>query len=351
MLPAADSVAARTPVAVLTITDRLPEELLSVQPTELDRVLPGPTLIHLPGRRAQPLFVSIMLHGNEDTGLRAMQVLLQRYRDVELPRSLSLFVGNVAAASRGIRRLDEQPDYNRIWPGGTGAGTPEHEMALAVLADLRTREPFASVDIHNNTGLNPHYACVNRLDQRFFHLATLFGRTVVYFTHPRGTQTSAFADLCPATTLECGKPGSPNSVEHAAAYVDACLHLSEFPSHPVARHDMDLFHTVAVAKVPEKLDFSFGDGNAELRFEPDLDHLNFRELPEGTRIARTGSSRQVPIQVIDERGRDIRDDYFRIRDGELRTTRPVMPAMLTVNAQAIRQDCLCYLMERLPIPD
>ena len=39
--------------------------------------------------------------------------------------------------------------------------------------------------------------------------------------------------------------------------------------------------------------------------------------------------------------------YFEIRSGELRTRRPVMPSMLTMDEQVIRQDCLCYLMERL----
>jgi len=28
---------------------------------------------------------------------------------------------------------------------------------------------------------------------------------------------------------------------------------------------------------------------------------------------------------------------------------PIMPSMLTVNERAIRQDCLCYLMERYPV--
>jgi hypothetical protein len=35
----------------------------------------------------------------------------------DLPRSLSLFVGNTAAAEQGVRHLPEQPDYNRVWPG------------------------------------------------------------------------------------------------------------------------------------------------------------------------------------------------------------------------------------------
>ena len=54
---------------------------------------------------------------------------------------------------------------------------------------------FASIDIHNNTGLNPHYGCVNRLDPPFLHLATLFSRIVVYFKRPLGVQSAAFASV------------------------------------------------------------------------------------------------------------------------------------------------------------
>ena len=97
--------------------DYLPEGLLEVSPKELHTILPEPTLIHLPGKQSAPLFVSVLLHGNEPTGFMAIQLLLRKYKDKQLPRSLSLFVGNVTAAKHNLRRLDNQPDYNRIWPG------------------------------------------------------------------------------------------------------------------------------------------------------------------------------------------------------------------------------------------
>jgi len=45
---------------------------------------------------------------------------------------------------------------------------------------MRLRDVFASVDIHNNTGLNPHYGCVTALRHASLHLAAMFSRTVVY---------------------------------------------------------------------------------------------------------------------------------------------------------------------------
>ncbi|MEW5790698.1 MAG: M14 family metallopeptidase [Pseudomonadota bacterium] len=334
---------------MLNIIDHVPDGLLAADARHLHEVLAGPTLIHLPGRRPEPLFVSVLLHGNEDTGLTAVQALWRKYQGRELPRALSVFIGNVAAARHGMRRLEGQPDYNRIWPGGEAGQTPEHAMMGQVVAEMRARGVFASVDVHNNTGLNPHYACVNRIDQRFFHLATLFSRTVVYFIRPLGVQTAAFAELCPAVTLECGQPGQAYGVEHVLDYLEACLHLAEIPTHPVAEHDMDLFHTVATVTVPAAVDFGFGDAAADIRFVGDLDHLNFRELPAGTLLGWLRPDGGVRLEVRDEQGREVGADFFRWDHGEIRTARPLMPSMLTLDQRVIRQDCLCYLMERYPL--
>ena len=88
---------------MLTVLDTLPERFLDTPARELHRVLPGPTLIHLPGRRPTPLFVSVLLHGNEDSGVVALQRVLRAHAGRELPRALSILVGNVAAAREGLR--------------------------------------------------------------------------------------------------------------------------------------------------------------------------------------------------------------------------------------------------------
>jgi succinylglutamate desuccinylase len=331
---------------MLTELDYLPEQFLQVEANELHTILPGPTLIHLPGRRDAPLFVSILLHGNEDTGLKAMQAVLKKYLDQPLPRALSLFIGNIDAAREGVRRREGQLDYNRVWSADADSTEPEHRMMRKVVRIMAQRNVFASIDIHNNTGLNPHYACVNRLDDSFLHLATMFSRIVVYFTDPKGVQSEAFAQLCPAVTLECGKSGGAGGVEHASAFVEGALHLSGFPTHPVANHDLDLFHTVAVVKVPDNISLSVGDTKSDLSLDENVDHYNFRELEPGTRLGQAGT-RSMPLRVTNEAGKDVSEHYFAVKEGALVTRRPVMPAMLTRDLRVIRQDCLCYLMERL----
>jgi hypothetical protein len=335
---------------MLTQYDVLPAGLLDLPASRLGEVLPGPALIHLPGRRQPPLFVSVLLHGNEDTGWLAAQSVLRKYATAELPRALSLFIGNVEAARSGLRRLDGQPDYNRVWPGSEEAHPAERAMMQQVVEVMCARGVFASLDIHNNTGLNPHYACVNRLDREFLHLATLFSRIVVYFIRPRGVQSAAFAELCPSVTVECGKPGTPGSVDHAATFMEACLHLSEFPVHAVAPHDVDLFHTVATVKVPDAVGFGFGSPDADIDFVPELDHFNFRELGHGVCLGRVRPGSAASLQALDEHGEDIGARLFNYHQGRITLRQPLMPAMLTRDERVIRQDCLCYLMERIKTP-
>jgi succinylglutamate desuccinylase len=331
---------------MLTERDNLPAGLLELDATRLHEVLPGPTLIHLPGRRPDPLFVSVLLHGNEDSGWLAVRALLREFHQRELPRALSLFIGNVQAARYRQRYLEGQPDFNRIWGDLPQCeDSPERRMMQEVVASMRRRRTFACIDIHTNTGINPHYACTRRLDHRFFHLAILFSRTVVYFTKPDGVQIEAFAEFCPAVTVECGQAGQEESVTHAYEYIQACLNLSEIPRHPVPAHDIDLFHTVAILKIPPDVTFGFDAEDLDIRLVENLDHLNFRELPAGTPIGWIRPGSHARIEVWDEIGRDVGERFLRVKNGEIQIGVPVMPSMLTMNLRAVRQDCLGYLME------
>jgi hypothetical protein len=327
--------------------NHLPEGILDLDARDLIDCLDGPSLIHLDGAQAAPLFVSVLMHGNETVGWESVRQLLARYdggRD--LPRAMSLFVGNITAAAKGLRRLPGQPDYNRVWPGSESSGSPEHGMMQRVVDIMRSRSPFASIDVHNNTGINPHYACVNRLESRYLHLASLFGRIMVYFLRPKGVASMAMAQLCPSVTLECGKVGQLHGVEHALDYLDACLHLSEIPGHHLPPHDVDLFHTVAQVKVPEEVSIGFTQGDTDICFLAELDHMNFRELPAGFELGSVNGVPRFPLEARDERGMDVSSRYFSVEEGRLYLRKSVMPSMLTRDEAVIRQDCLCYLMER-----
>lgn len=333
----------------LKIFDYLPPGFIDCTAKNLHQIIPGPSLIHLKGQKENPLFVSILLHGNETVGLYAVQQLLTAYKDTILPRSLSIFVGNVDAAREGVRRLDRQPDYNRMWThDDQPIEYPEERVMRKVLSEMKNRKPFASVDLHSNTGLNPHYACINKLDNQFYHLATLFSKTVVFFIRPEGVQSTAFSRLCPSVTLECGPLDDQAGIEHAFEYLDACIQLVSIPETPLASNDMDLYHTVATVKVPVEFNFSFTDSTEDIYFNPDLEKYNFKEVAANSPFALTHPDKNVVLDVTNEFGEAVFDAFFTSQDNEIRLRGSMMPSMITLNERVIRQDCLCYLMERYP---
>lgn len=328
----------------------LPDGFLDASPRELHRLLPDPTLVHLPGRNDAPLFVTVLQHGNETTGLLAIQQVLRKFARVELPRALSLFVANPEAARDNVRTLPDRPDFNRMWPGTDAEPCDTTRLLQSVVDAMREQRVFASIDTHNNSGLNPHYACVCATDTPHLQLASLFARTVVYFRIPKGTQNGAMAALCPAVSLECGKSGEAMGVEHAADFLGACLRLSEIPQHAVADSDVHLFRTMARVRVPESTPFAFEPGSGAMTFARELDHMNFREIPAGTVFAYCLDQHNPRLVVNDDTGADVTTDYFTRAEGALTLRRHVMPAMLSRDAELVRQDCLCYFMERMALP-
>lgn len=332
----------------LTILKEIPNGFLDCAAESLINVLPGPTLFDLPGRDPRPLFVSVLLHGNEDSGLRAAQQTLKRYKNRELPRSLLLFVGNVAAAAANLRKLPSQLDYNRIWPGTPTPCAPEANLAREVFEYAAERRPLASIDIHNNTGWNPHYACIRTLERPFIDLARLFSRTIVHFQRPLGVQAAAFSRLCPSITVECGKAGANSATEHATELIESCLAMADIPNHPIAPRDIDLLRTFVIVKVPAGASFSFDGSAAQFRFRPDIDRLNFSELDAGASLGALGDH-TARLEIASGDGAENLPDCFDYSDGNIRLAQSAIPAMLTLDPRAIRQDCLCYLMRRIAL--
>ena len=336
--------------------DHLPAELLERPASALHRYLGGPALVSLQGRRERPLVVSVLQHGNEVTGWEAVRRLLKKHNgSAGLPRAILLFIGNPLAARHRVRRLDDQPDYNRCWPGGKGVDPAHAQLFRRIHDRLLQAAPLACIDIHNNTGLNPHYAGLNRIRSDYLRLASLFSGKVVYFTVPGGTLSHAMSEFCPSLTLECGQAGEIHGTDHSLSFLETCLELDEISLHPPDPDAVHLFHMVATVKVDDELLFGFGQVPAELAFRENLDDLNFCELPAGTRLGTLdGSYHQgvkTPLTALDNEGADVTGRYFGFEGGEVRTRREVMPSMLTLDRRVIRQDCLCYLMERIHYED
>ncbi len=326
----------------LQVLDQWPRGLEQLSAQQLYKRLAGPTLIHLQGVQGPPLFLTALLHGDEPVGWDAARNLLAAYA-FRPPRPVSLFIGNIAAARRNVRRLDDQQDFNRIWRNVTGY---EAQIVQQVLAEAERVGFYASVDMHNNSGTNPYYSCVTKLDADTLLLAQGFSPLTVYTRQPVTIQCAAFARLGPAITLEAGQAGDEQGMRQVRDFLQQLLEngLTQLP----CPKPLLLFHTVARVEIEPGWDFGFSGGE-QLELLPDLAAKNFRELPAGCLFARARD--MTAFRVLDDQGRNVRDRYFFAQDGEIRLRNQSIFSMFTQNIKSIQQDCLCYLMEHNVSPE
>lgn len=320
----------------------LPDGFFDITTANIRSLFPNPTLIQLDGRDSQFLFISILLHGNEYTGLEVMQKILAEHAQ-DLPRSILLFVGNVRAAEANRRFLPDQVDYNRCWPGTELEPSPTSGMMQRVVEIAHGLPLFAAIDIHNNTGKNPHYACITDPNMQNQNLAARFNRVGMVFNH-RGVSTMAFDGICPAITLECGLPGDPQGIEHACRFIEGMLTLDELPHSQPTRHALHLVESHLTMNIRDEVSYAFDPAaDADLRFENDFEDRNFtlfdpHQVFGYTRVAR-------PLSITDTEGHDVTDEILRVEEGRIYLNNTLMPAMITRDRLVIRQDCLCHLLQ------
>jgi len=329
----------------------LPETFLDLSYRDIKKVFPRPTLIYLKGKKKSALFVSILLHGNEFSGLEIMQDIFKKYRTnngYDLPRDLWLFIGNVDAAEAGLRAIEGQTDFNRAWPGTPDPETDTAKLIKKVFETINKDPLFAAIDLHNNTGQNPPYGCITDVNEENKYLCAFFNHIAMVFKSPKGVSTMAFDGICPAITLECSIPGNKLAKEKAFALVDDLMHMDHFPIKSLARHDLQLVKNSATVKIGQNVSFCFEDdagstSDTDLTIVKNFDHHNFTMLEKEEVFAYTKVDK--PILVISPEGEDITHKIIQNKNGGLSLRKAMMPAMITLDKSIVLQDCLCYLLE------
>ena len=309
----------------LNVAKVLPDSLADLPATALADELGGPTLFDLRKGKHAPLFVSVLLHGNEVSGWDAVRGLLGDFCDV----SALLFIANVDAAREGVRALPGQVDFNRVWEGGN---TAEAAVAAELTAFVARANPYLAVDIHNNTGQNPPYSVICRADLRTLEFAGAFAQRVLLASQPGGFQTRRFTRFCTAVTVEVGTPDDPESTTRASEFLAKLLdNYPEPPAETWNPETLSLFETVARVTVTDATEI-----------EPAMQRFNFRSAPAGTALTRSG-----PLSAQSADGMPIGSRYFTSDSNAAVLTRPTILAMYTRDLESARRDCLCYFLEPL----
>jgi hypothetical protein len=332
---------------MITTLDYLPEGLLELPASELHQRIGDHTLIHLDGKIKRPVFVSILQHGDEHTGWDALRDYLRNHLQHGLTRSLIILFGNIQAAAINRRKLPGQPDFNRRWPGHRIPDDAIARRLQEITECMRQAGLFASVDIHNNSGRNPHYSGINRLDRAFVNLASLFSSRMIHFTSPDGIQSSAFSRFCPAITVESGQSGTADGREQTHTFLELLMTQTNLDHVPGILEHPQVYRVFGTVKVRPERPFVIGEqpspDSALFVIKKDLDFLNFHQVEAGTVFG--WAKNDLPLQVLDQDDKDITDQWFTLENDSVRLKHSAVPAMITQKPQAIIDDSLCYLMQ------
>jgi hypothetical protein len=144
-----------------------------------------------------------------------------------------------------------------------------------------------------------------------------------------------------------GCAGQATGVSHAAQLIESVLAMQCFPDHPVPAGDINLMQTFAIIKVPPDASFSCDGSEADFRFRADLDHLNFYELQPGTLFGFVGGNGARRLNILPGSKFATTEPYFEYDRGAIRLSQRAIPAMLTLDPDAVRLDSLGYLMHRI----
>ena len=316
--------------------------MLELPARALHTILDGPTLIHLNPDNSPALFISVLLHGNETSGWYAISRWLKENPN---PRNLILFVGNVQAAAQGQRSLPGQPDYNRIW---RNCDLAEGQIANQVLDYLQRSSLLLAVDLHNNTGRNPHYTVITDQRPETLALAEVFSDKAVYVEEPDTVLSRAVSDFCPSVAVELGPIDDPASDARAYDLVKRLTKLTNRPSTPAQA--MALYRAIARVHVDTEASFDFADHHhtaTDVTLTAGIEGVNFHEIPAGTTFGRINRQIRKGVYVLDPSHQDVTGEFFSQDNGELRLSQPVIPAMYTTDPAVVKQDCLCYFMQRI----
>lgn len=323
---------------------KFPKEILQADSDELSRFLSGPTLIHIQGETPECFLVSCLLHGNETTGWLAVRELLKEISIKPQQHSWLILIGNVAAAAKNLRQLPDGQDFNRVWQVGD---LPVNRIAVEILNRIKTYPIKCSIDIHNNTGRNPYYACVTKRDERTLDLAREFAKQSLYFEGLAGTFTDAMSQMCPAISIEVGLPGLMDGVEAVRQYLQRVdVKVFALNWNPQIPADLEIYSIAGTIRIVDGVVISIDEGqDVDFRLSQDLDLYNFTVVPKGSVWAEACSTK-VRCFSIDDRGNEL-EGYFEHVDGKIVNTCPIMPAMITPNTAIMKSDCVGYLLSRL----
>lgn len=311
--------------------------------------LNGPTWIDIPGRdSSRTRILTTLLHGNEPSGTKAIFSWLTDPDRLPPLTNLSFLICSVEAALTepefSHRYMPGSPDMNRCFrpPFDSANG----KLAEAILDRINRLGPEAVIDMHNTSGSGPDFAVATSLQNNPLNLARNFSNRLILTELHLGALMEANVG-CPIITLECGG-GMDMKADLVALKALDTLSSVENLFQDNAAPAPDIFKHPLRFEIKQGVSINYGETRtteSDITLLSDIEKHNFGITPKDEFLGWVGPMGLTYFSAIDDRGHDIKDELFTVREGRLYTALPLRLFMITPRPEIARKDCLFYLVK------
>ncbi|GGA87605.1 hypothetical protein GCM10011369_32100 [Neiella marina] len=308
--------------------------------------LQQPTLIVQQGRDTtrNRLFVTL-LHGNEPSGLTAIQRWLQSAQQPAV--NCYFFIGAVEAARHdphfSVRHFAELRDLNRCFYGPFD--DVPGKIAEQLLTLMTEIEPEAVLDVHNTSGSGPSFAVSFSACPKHIALASLFTERLLLTETRLGALMELTSEHRPIVTIECGGAIDPQSARVAWEGLKRFASDNQVLEEPPHDWNMEVLSDPIRITLTADAHIAYAEQpchEADITLPPDVEHFNFGRLQPGTVMAHLKTAGLNCIVATDSAGRNRTNELFEVREHHLMNRIGLKFFMITSNPVIAKSDCLCY---------
>ncbi len=309
--------------------------------------LNGPTWIDIAGQDpSRTRVMTTLLHGNEPSGVKAVFNYLTS-PDLKKPlTNISLLICSVKAALMEPdfthRYLPGEPDMNRCFkpPFSSMNG----KIAEAILNRISELKPEAMIDVHNTSGSGPDFTICSGVDPIYEKYAKYFSSRLVKTDLSLGSIMEADVG-CPILTLECGGSFDLSADLTAIKTIETLTTIDDL--YAENNKSLNIYTHPLRIEIHDDVTIGYAEQSikeCDITLEVDIEKHNFGVTEKDCFLGWVGDKGLDYFTAINDRGTDIKNDLFYIKDNKLYTRKLLRLFMVTPRPEIAKKDCLFYLV-------
>lgn len=319
----------------------------------------GPTIIDITGLNPNKCrVITTLLQGNEPSGLIALHRWLTSRDTNELPKTnLRFIICSVEAAC--VRPLlskafiDGSKNINRCFGNGVldetqiGQQKGYYDRAQLIKDAIAEVKPEVVIDLHNTASPCPTFAVSSVITTDTISLTAFFSQTLILSNLRLGSLIEQNFS-CPSILIECG--GRIDEQAHEVAYAGIC-HIANYEYIDNAQQkSVEIIYLPFRLKVKESINLSYAErdeGYSGVTLKKNIDCFNFGGANQGEMIGWIDGNGLENLQLLNNHGCNVIDDYFYIRENQLVCKQNLRLFKATSDKEAALNDCLFYVVKQM----